>query len=367
MIEQFDWNSLETKTFKTKSGSTVYATGHSPELIDLYEQSFANLRTSPPSNGEKITGQVISKNDRYAAVNINWREPAYIDLSKENPKYIKYIQEGYEVDVVINEGNKNGFTYTASYSNLITEKLKQDIFDNIGKPTAYLAKVKELIFGGYFLDIEGVEVFMPGSVAGMNKLTEFESLIGETIYVCAINYSKEKNYIVVSHREFLKSQVPAEAAKLTVGENLTGQITGTSKFGVFVEFNNCLTGLIHKTDLDEATLAKFNDRSLKAGESINFKPKEVVDEFRIVLTQKEIKEFTSIWDTIDTLYQVPCNVNGKIKSIANFGVFIEIEPKISGLLHKSEIEDITTLKEGDRVNVKLYKIDKEAKKLFFKF
>jgi small subunit ribosomal protein S1 len=369
MTEEFDWDSLESKQFNSKNTPTKeqLLKTHTQETIDLYEKSFEKLRTREPFPGEVLTGTVIDKNDRYACVDVNWRENAFIDISKENPDYVKYIQPGYEIDIILqNNSNNNTYPYLGSYSELIKQKLKKEIYDSIGTDVAYPAKVTRLIHGGYFLVIDGIEVFMPGSVAGMNKILDFESLIGETLYVCPINYSKDKNYIVVSHREYLKSQVPGEVAKLSVGESEVGSVTGSSKFGVFVEFSGCLTGLIHKSDLDEEFTEKFENRTIKSGDPISFKIKEIVDDFRIVLTQKEIVQTRSIWDDIDSKYNVPCDVNGKIKKIANFGVFIEIEPKISGLLHKSEIEDMDVFNEGDSVKVKLYKIDKEAKKLFFK-
>jgi ribosomal protein S1 len=88
----------------------------------------------------------------------------------------------------------------------------------------------------------------------MNKLVNFESLIGKTIYVVPINYSKEKDYIVVSHREYLKALVPQEMEKLIIAQKYNGFVTGTSRHGVFVEFNGCLTGLIAKSDIGTGTI-----------------------------------------------------------------------------------------------------------------
>tara|TARA_Y100000385_G_scaffold138316_1_gene143706 strand:+ start:2126 stop:3229 length:1104 start_codon:yes stop_codon:yes gene_type:complete len=366
MDQEIDWEVLEFQQKNKGKGRTFNSVLYSKEVADMYEESLQKL-SPEPKIGEILSGIVINKSERYATVDVNWRESVYIDLDKEDKNYLKYIQEGYELDLIVQDSHTNTYNYIGSYSELVREKLREEIKNSIGEKVAYPAKVISLIHGGYFLDIDGVEVFMPGSVAGMNKLTDFESLLGQILYVCPINYSKDKNYIVVSHREYLKTQVPGEVEKLEEGLECFGFVTGTTKFGIFVEFNGCLTALIHKSELDEDTIVRFNSRSIKPGDEIEFKIKEVIDDYKIICTQKEFTPESELWDNIDSMYQVPCDVDGKVRKVANFGVFIEIEPKISGLLHKTEIpENVAEMKEGDSVQVKLYKIDKEAKKLFFK-
>ena len=167
---------------------------------------------------------------------------------------------------------------------------------------AYLAKVTELIHGGYFLTIDSVRVFMPGSLGGVNKLVNFEELLGQEIYVCPINYSKEKDFIVVSHRDYLRALIPSALDALDPGDHFGGFVTGTTKFGVFVEFNKCLTGLIHKTDLEDDTLDKFNNRTLKPGDEVDFTIKELASNNRIILTQKEFIPVIDPWDTVSERY-----------------------------------------------------------------
>jgi len=256
-----------------------------------------------------------------------------------------------------------------SYTEVVSHLKYREIFESIGEKVAYLAKVKELIHGGYFLDIQGVEVFMPGSLGGVNKLVNFDELIGKEIYVVPINYSKEKNYIVVSHREYLQSLIPQAMENISSGDEYSGFVTGTTKFGVFVEFNECLTGLIHKTDLDEEYSEKFRNRELKPGSDISFRIKEVTNKNRIILTQKELVVAYDPWSDIDTKYKIPSEVTGKVRKKTRYGLFIELEPKIVGLLHVSDIPDfidMDNIVEGNDITLNLVKIDKEAKKVFFK-
>ena len=210
---------------------------------------------------------------------------------------------------------------------------------------------------------------MPGSLGGVNKLVNFESLLGQTIYVVPINFAKDKNYIVVSHRDYLQSLIPQTLEEINAGDSRNGFITGTTKFGVFCEFDGCLTGLIHKSDLDDETKELFDARTLKPGTEVSFVIKEVTKDKRIILTQQEFVPEVDPWEDIHEKYSVPSQVQGKIRKKTKYGMFVELEPKIVGLLHVSDIPDYInteTNREGDTITVDLVKIDAESKKLTFK-
>jgi len=370
---EFDWADYESNTsYKTFGKDRIMSNEiYAQELYNLMSESYGQVKLQEPIEKSIIFGHVVRKTDRYAEIDISWRESAYIDLAKEDPEFIKYIQEGHEIEVQIksisNKSTSNTYTITASYTDLVKHRKFQEIKDSIGREVAFSARVKSLVYGGYFLEIDGIEVFMPGSQGGMNKLINFESLLGQDIYVCPINYDVSKNYMVVSHRAFLKTQVPIIAEALELGEAKSGVVTGTSKFGVFVEFDGCLTGLIHKSDLTDDDAARYRAGTLHAGDEINCKIKEVVDPFRIVLTQNEVVPQVDPWDGIESRYKTPSVVTGVIKKIARFGIFIELEPKVTGLLHKSEYEGMDNIfEQGNEISVDLYRIDTEEKKLYFK-
>jgi 4-hydroxy-3-methylbut-2-enyl diphosphate reductase len=364
-IENFDWSLYEAKPKGKISSKEPYA----EELKTKMDQYWTTNELIEPKINEVAVGKVLRKTSEFAEVDVNWRESLFVDLSKENPDYIKYIQEGCEIEVYIKsvDGNSNGYSIVGSYSELIKQRKFEEIKLSIGKNVAFAAKVKSLVYGGYFLDLDGIEVFMPGSQGGMNKLIDFNSLVGTEIYVCPINYDSAKNYMVVSHRAYLKTQVPVHAEDLEQGQEKHGFVTDASKFGVFVEFDGCLTGLIHKSDLAPEEASKYTEGEINPGDKISFKIKEVVNPFRIVCTQKEIVIEADPWEDITSRYQVPSQVKGKIKKVARFGLFIEIEHKVTGLLHKSEYESLDMeFEAGQEITVDLYRIDTESKKLYFK-
>ncbi len=373
---EFDWDALEAscpkfrKQYHKKHGH--YPGKTSKEDSALYSALLESVdKLVVPRNRDIVKGVVSRVGGRYAYVDIGWRESAVIDLNKESDLYIDKFHIGSEIEILL----KNVSLGTqievieASHTEVVKHLKYREIFESIGQPVAFGAYVKELIHGGYFLEIEGVEVFMPGSLGGVNKLVNFESLLGQTIYVVPINFAKDKNYIVVSHRDYLQSLIPQTLEELNAGDSRNGFITGTTKFGVFCEFDGCLTGLIHKSDLDDETIELFDSRTLKPGTEVSFVIKEVTKDKRIILTQQEFVPEIDPWEDIHERYSVPSQVQGKIRKKTKYGMFIELEPKIVGLLHISDIPDYInteTNREGDTITVDLVKIDAESKKLTFK-
>jgi small subunit ribosomal protein S1 len=236
--------------------------------------------------------------------------------------------------------------------------------------TAWIGKVDNMIEnGGYTVSVQGIKCFMPGSLAGINKLSNFESIIGEELYVVPVSFSPDRGTIVVSHRKYLQALIPTEIENLkqTLEEEKTGKVTGTAKYGVFVEFSKCLTGMIHNNDLDEETLSKFKSREIKPGDSINFKVKDIVSNTKITLTQKEVVNVNP-WLNISQKYTIPSTVEAIVKSKKDYGLFINIEDGITGLLHVSELtpETMSVFSSGDKITVQITRIDEDSMKVFLK-
>lgn len=181
-------------------------------------------------------------------------------------------------------------------------------------------------------------------------------MVGKTVYVVPINYSQARDCVVVSHREYLKTLVPVEMSKIKEGERLSGFVTGTSSHGVFVEFNGCLTGLVPRGDLLPETAARLSE--IQPGSEFDFYVKEIIDT-RIVLSEKPIEP--SPWEAADELLRK--TVVGRVKKVMAFGAFVEIKPRLVGLLHKSYLRDSDIVEVGMEIEVTVVKVDREARRM----
>lgn len=383
---EFDWDAHEAdcpsitrkgnKRLQTGNGIKVYCTeSYAEEALKAYLGDFEdNDRVSEVNLNETYEGTVESLNAEWCTINIGHRDSVYVDLSKESTEFVEALRIGETVNVQIIEskGSIQGKYILGS----VEAGVKRAIFDEILKSaehskTAYIATVKSLIpGGGYIVDIQGVECFMPGSLAGINKLHDFESILGSEMYVVPMNYSSDRGTIVVSHREYLKAMIPSRVAEIKEYEHGTlvkGTVTGSAKYGVFCEFNECLTGMIYVSDLDEDNAKRHASRDIKPGEEIEFYIKKIISDTKITLSQKLTEPAIDPWKGAAEKFKTPVDVTGKIKSIKEYGVFIDIGDGLVGLLHISEFPkgyDLSILEKGNDITVTVTRINEETRKVF---
>ena len=175
--------------------------------------------------------------------------------------------------------------------------------------------------------------------------------------------------MVVSHRAYLKTLIPEaiDNLKENLMDEIVGTVTGSAKYGVFCEFARCLTGMIHINDLDGDTLTRHKNREIEPGEEIKFKVKDIISNTKITLTQRDDVEINP-WLKINKKYKVPSVVDATIKTCKEYGLFIELEEGVVGLLHVSEIgeDKIKEYKPKSSIKVMITKIEEETKKIFLK-
>lgn len=380
----FDWDQYSAdcpsalrkgnKKIKVSEGVKVYSrSNYAQELYNMIMGVSSASQLNQVLIGEHHTGTIYSISEKWAMIDIGYRELAYVDLEKESPQFRKLIQPGKEFMIkVLGDKNTKGFILGS-----VTEGTRQAIFAELRNSiesgrTAYTGTVTQMIpGGGYIVNVQGIDCFMPGSLAGANKLSNFESIIGTEMYVVPVSFSADKGTIVVSHRKYLQAMIPVAIEQLNAAPaetEYTGTVTGTAKFGVFVEFNNCLTGMIHVNDLNQELSKRLVAGQIQPGEEITFKVKEIISEKKITLTQVEVVEQVNPWVGISERYTVPSQVTGSVKATKDYGIFVTIEEGIVGLLHVSELEgiDIASIKKGDPITVTVTRIDEATRKVFLK-
>ena len=386
-LEEFDWDQYQADCptnhrqpnprINAPQGWKVFSReAYAGDLLQMMlEHEGRNPSRMRLDIGGTYHGTVFSLTQQWAMIDIDYREMIYVDMSREDADVIEQLKPGTEVDVQIIQDattNRRGFILGS-----VSEGIKTAMFNEImatideGK-TAYVGRVKEMIpAGGYIVNVNGVECFMPGSLAGINKLHDFESIVGDDMYVVPVSYSDKRGTIVVSHREYLKAMIPnaIEALEKDIEGKRTGMVTGTTKFGVFVEFDECLTGMIHINDLTPEYVTKHKSREIKPGDSIEFYVKEIINNNKIILSQVETVPVVDPWKDIEQRITTPTEVQGTIKSVKDYGLFVDIEDGVTGLLHISEIQDvvdINTIKNGDPITVQVTRIESSTRKVFLK-
>lgn len=356
--EQLKLKQTQNRAVKVNGKDKVYYYGKDAQgRYDLYYGYTKDYKQ--PKTGELTEAKLVSITGETAVLDIGYREFAYMDLKKESSSYSEYFKVGNTISVKL--GNLKKEFISVSFTDSANENKLKELIVSINKPTAFTARVVELASAGYMLDIDGIKAFMPGSLAGLNKITDFSALLGKELPVCAVNYSKEKNTVVVSHRQYLHFLIPGAIDDLrsNMSKLQTGFVTGSTQYGIFCEFNNCLTGMIHVADLSDELKSAHAAGKIKPGDKLEFYIKEIINNFKITLTQF-YKE--NPWDNADEKYKPFQIAFGKITNIKEYGAFVELEPGISGLIPSSEVKG--SFKEGDSIGIRINKIDKINKKVY---
>ena len=353
--EDFDLM-YEEDSFKSKKRKM---TKEWQEMAALYEATLANM----PKSGQVVCAEFQGRrNDVYVFSVNGFKDDIRIDFKPNESKYLRNAEKGDMIDVLIMDVNHDNFYIKGSIASLY-ESMAHKNLKSLEEGESVKAEVVSMNPAGYDIEILHGSVvlpaFMPNTLAGINKLYDPESIVGETFDVMIESYAEQEGTYIVSRRKYLKSLIPDEVKKLTYDQTYTGHVTGTTPFGVFVEFNECLTGMIHKANLNPEWQDKISE--IKPGFQIEFYVKEIIKDrgnYKIILTQI-LRE--TLWDTISN-GQI---IDGTVKAVKPFGTLVNLDEETVGLIHTSEMDKINRkFSSGDNVKVKVLAVDRMSRKIF---
>ena len=321
------WNgkSLKVSTkIKANKGDKVYC--HGPYAQDLYYK-YAGIKVE---GCKDLTKNALVKVDNIEVVNdttlmatINGgSNNVIIDLNKEQ-KFIDWLNnfcsgdlnkdnmaialrnEEFKQQVIdlglsakITAGDIEKASIWDGHVEAITREMREQVTKNT---RAYMATIMSTNKGGFVVDIMNtVSAFMPGSMAAANRVTDFEGMVGTKFEVMVESYDPNFGF-VVSRKKYLKTMLPVKIQEL---ENIldkdkdtvfTGHVTGTTPFGVFVEIDEFITGMLHKTLVRDDTREAMRNNSIAAGTEVKVyihkieksKAREngkFVDRYRVILS-----------------------------------------------------------------------------------
>jgi small subunit ribosomal protein S1 len=324
----------------------------------LLSKLYDGFSFDTPAEGEIVHSVYVGQTADHLMFEGSFKDYIRVENRTSEAKYLKNTNVGDKVDVIIVEVNQESFFIKGSLSALYESRAHQTL-KSIDEDQSVNIFVRELTPAGYNVDImyEGVTLpgFMPNTLAGINKLYDVESIVGKNLEVMIESYSKEEGTYIVSRRKYLQTLIPDAIKQLQRGEAYNGNVTGTTPFGVFVEFGECLTGMIHKTNINSEWQDKIS--TIVPGTEISFYVKEIVKD-KIILTQI-LRE--SLWDSI----KIGQTLTGKVKENKQFGTLVHLDQETIGLIHISELEKSgKDLEQGQDVKVKVIAIDRHNRKIF---
>lgn len=334
-----------------------YAQDELDILEGLYTKKHAENVCPKVNNILKVT--IVSKNKDYIIVDYGSNNDGFILCKNETQDVLNSLIVGITIEAIVTEENNSIYGTLFSINEVHQRIRMNELIDSIGnKGVAYNCTVINLIPKvGYNVDIDGMKAFMPGSLASMNLLSNPESIVGTTLPVMVVNYM-DNNTLVCSHKDYLEILLKDKIKNIIKGDKFEGTVTGVSDFGIFMQFEDCLTGMIHKTDLNEINLNLFLNKQISVGDTLQFAIKNIMTEKRIILTQLDANK--DPWFNINEKYILGKKYQGKVIGIMSYGILVELEKNVRGLY---VTENVSNYKVNETLTVKIKTIDTNNNKM----
>ena len=286
--------------------------------------------------------------------------------------YDQFVGKTMEFKVVkINQEFRN---VVVSHKALIEQELeaqKKEIIGKLEKGQILEGTVKNITSYGVFVDLGGVDGLIHitdlswGRVDDPHKVVELD----QKLNVVILDFDDEKRRIALGLKQLSPHPWDALDQTLKVGDHVKGKVVVIADYGAFVEIQPGVEGLIHVSEMSWSQHLRSAQDFLKVGDDV-----EAViltldrDERKMSLGIKQLRE--DPWENIETKYPVGSKHNAKVRNFTNFGVFVELEEGVDGLIHISDLSWTKKVKHpseftkvGDMIDVIVLDIDKENRRL----
>ena len=332
--------------------------------LSEYENTFKDI-----SENQIISAKVIGISENDIMVDIGFKSEGLINRSEFNNKDLPEI--GSKIDIFLEkfEDTDGNITLSKYKADFIKRWDQLREFCDNAKPVK--GKIIKRVKGGLVVDLDVIQAFLPGSQVDVQPVKNFDDYLNKEFDFQIVKVDELRKNLVVSRKAILQESLNEKRQeimdKIKVDETISGIVKNITDFGAFIDLGG-VDGLIHITDF---SWGRINHPSevVSIGDTVDVKVIDYNKETsRISLGIKQL--VANPWKLISDKYNIGDVISGKIVSIMNYGIFVEIEKGVEGLVHISEIswnKNVENLsdhyKTGDILESKILSIDIEDQKI----
>jgi len=326
-------------------------------------------------NGEIIKGFVKCRTKGGMIVDVFGIE-AFLPGSQIDVKPIRdydvFVGKTMEFKVVkINQEFKNVVVSHKALIEAELEQQKKEIIAKLEKGQVLEGTVKNITSYGVFIDLGGVDGLVHITDLSWGRVSDPKEVVelDQKINVVILDFDDEKKRIALGLKQLTPHPWDALSADLNVGDKVKGRVVVMADYGAFIEIAPGVEGLIHVSEMSWSQHLRSAQDFMKVGDQV-----EAViltldrDERKMSLGIKQLKE--DPWSNIETKYAVGSKHTAKVRNFTNFGVFVEIEEGVDGLIHISDLSWTKKVKHpseftqlGTPIEVIVLEIDKDNRRL----
>ncbi|UWX62449.1 30S ribosomal protein S1 [Chryseobacterium oranimense] len=325
--------------------------------------------------GEIVNGFVKSRTKGGMIVDVHGIE-AFLPGSQIDVKPIKdydqFVGKTMEFKVVkINPEFKNVVVSHKALIEADIEGQKKEIIAQLEKGQVLEGTVKNITSYGVFIDLGGVDGLIHITDLSWSRVNHPSEILedGQTVKVVILDFDDEKTRIQLGMKQLEAHPWDALSADMKVGDKVKGKVVVLADYGAFVEIAPGVEGLIHVSEMSWSTHLRSAGDFVKVGDEVEA---EVLtldrEERKISLGIKQLSK--DPWENIEAKYPVGSQHVGTVRNFTNFGVFVELEEGIDGLIYISDLSWTKKIKHpsefcavGDKLDVVVLELDIQARRL----
>jgi small subunit ribosomal protein S1 len=306
----------------------------SEDFQTLYEESLRTLE-----EGQILRGTVIDITPDHVTVDVGYKSEGQIPMQEFLKRDRKVdVKIGDRIDVLLEKKESEEGLLTLSKEKADRVKVWRDISRSCREGEVIEGEIVGKVKGGLSVDIGRILAFLPGSQIDLKPVRNLDALIGQRMKFKVIKFNRKRNNIVLSRRVLLDEErklLRDETLKnLKEGDIVEGTVKNLTEYGAFIDLGG-MDGLLHITDISWGRIGHPSEK-LSLGDRIKVK----------VLHFDQEKEKVSLgikqalpdpWESVPIKFRVGSRTKGKVVNVTDYGVFVELEEGVEGLVHISEL------------------------------
>lgn len=380
---------VSTREFQNYDGTLKIEEGQTIEVyLDKLESAMGNLVLSKDKaeilkawdkiseaceSGTPLEGTVVAKVKGGLSVDIGVK--AFLPGSQIDLRPTRYLDKyiGKRMEFKVIKFNKKRGNIVLSRRAILQEernKMRGEILEQMQEGMIVKGVVKNITDYGAFIDLGGIDGLLHITDMSWGRVKHPSNLLnmGDEIEVKILKFDKEKERVSLGLKQVQPNPWEDAQSKYVAGKQVAGEIVSVKDYGIFIELDDGIEGLIHVSEMSWTNKIKNPAKHFTVGEKVDAQVLDVdVENKRISLGIKQLQE--NPWDDLAAKYPVGKKVSGKVKSVVDFGVFLDLGEEVDALIHvsdlswtKKNVNAAEQFSEGQEVEASVLSVDKENQK-----
>ncbi len=380
---------VSTREFMNYDGTLKVKEGDDIEVyLEKLESSLGNLVLSRDKaeilkawdkiseaceSGKPLEGTVVTKVKGGLSVDIGVK--AFLPGSQIDLRPTRYLDKyvGKRMEFKVIKFNKKRGNIVLSRRAILQEersKLRGKILDQIEEGMVVKGVVKNITDYGAFIDLGGIDGLLHITDMSWGRVKRPSSIlsVGEEIEVKVLKFDRDKERISLGLKQVQANPWDEVLAKYPVGKQVSGEIVSVKDYGIFIELDDGIEGLVHVSEMSWVGKIKNPMKHFTVGENIETQVLDVdVENKRISLGIKQLQP--NPWDKLETKYPLGEKITCKVKTVVDFGTFVDFGEEVDAFIHvsdfswtKKNVNPRDELKEGQEIEAVVLSIDRESAK-----